>query len=139
MKRKELPQDKSALNGYTRELHYVKDEEGVYRTALSTGWEVKSSALNNAWDEINKEIEAARLSVINEVKSPIYYFMVKNLMNVSLLKSYTGFYKFQIRRHFNPKTFRKLSDKKLQKYAIVFNITVDELKNSIKKPTKHSD
>lgn len=49
-------------------------------------------------------------------------------MDVSILAGYTGFWKWQVKKHLNPSIFKELSDRKLQKYAEVFNVTVDELK-----------
>ena len=48
MKKEEVPQDKSALEKVTRELMYVKNSDGKYTTDLSTGWDVKKEALDNA-------------------------------------------------------------------------------------------
>lgn len=128
MKKDELPQDHSALENFTKELCYVQNEDGTYDTSLSKGWEVKKAALDNAWDDINEQVKQANLEVKNGIKSPIYYFMVKRLMNIQILSAYTGFMKFKIRRHFKPKKFNQLNDDILQKYASVFEIAVEELK-----------
>ena len=77
MKKQDIPQDKSVLEGYSRELYYVKGDDGKFTTGLSSGWEVKATALENEWDDINQQIEEARSSVANGIKSPIYYFMKK--------------------------------------------------------------
>jgi hypothetical protein len=129
MKKEELPQDESALKAMTRELLYVKDKEGKYTTGLSTGWEVKKAALDNAWDDIKERVEAARIAVKNGEKSPIYYFMELRLMDFPVLSGYTGFWNFTIKRHMKPSVFKGLSDKKLGVYAKAFDITVEELKN----------
>jgi hypothetical protein len=129
MKKEELPQDKSALAAMTRELMYVKDSEGKYTTDLSTGWEVKKAALDNAWDDIKERVEAARIAVKNGEKSPVYYFMELRLMDFPVLSGYTGFWTFTIKRHMKPAVFRSLSDKKLTIYAKAFEISVEELKN----------
>jgi hypothetical protein len=129
MKKEELPQDDSALKAMTRELLYVKDNEGKYTTGLSTGWDVKKDALDNAWDDIKERVEAARLAVKNGEKSPVYYFMELKLMDFPVLSGYTGFWSFTIKRHLKPNVFKSLSDKKLGIYAKAFDITVDELKN----------
>ena len=50
-------------------------------------------------------------------------------MDINILSSYTGFFKWQIKRHLKPAVFNKLSPKKINKYAEVFNVTVDELKS----------
>ena len=129
MKKEELPQDESALQNVTRELCYVKNEEGKYTTGLSTGWEVKKDALDNAWDDIKQRIEEARKAVKNNEKSPIYYFMELKLMDLQVLSGYTGFWKFTIKRHLKPSVFQSLNEKKLAIYAKAFDISVEELRN----------
>lgn len=129
MKKEEIPQDKSALEKYTRDMLYVKNSEGKYTTALSTGWEIKKVALDNAWDDINERVKMAATSVKTGEKSPIFYFMELRLMDLSLLSDYTGFWKFTIKRHIKPSIFSKLNTSQLSKYAKVFAISVDELKN----------
>lgn len=129
MKKEEVPQDPSALTGVTRDVCYVKDKDGKYTTDLSTGWEVKKQALDNAWEDINERVNTAAELVKKGERSPVYYFMEKNLMDVALLSSYTGFWKFNIKRHFKPSVFNNLNDEKLEKYAQAFNIKIEELKN----------
>ena len=127
MKKENLPQDKSALQNFTREVCYVKGEEG-YEKGLSTGWEVKSEALDAAWVAINKRIQNAANAVAKGEKSPILFFMELNLMDYQTLAGYTNFWKFTIKRHMNPGTFKKLGEKKLKIYAETFKISVDELR-----------
>jgi len=129
MKIEELPQDKSDIENCTRELCYAKNRDGKYETGLSTGWDVKKSALDNAWSDIENTVEEAKELVRQGKKSPVYYFMQLNLMDISLLSGYTGFWKFTIKRHLKPDLFKKLSNKKLQKYSDAFDISIDELKN----------
>lgn len=129
MKKEELPQDESALKSMTRELLYVKDEKGKYTTGLSTGWEVKKAALDNAWDDIKERVEEARKAVKNGEKSPVYYFMELRLMDLPVLSGYTGFWSFMIKRHMKPSVFKGLSDKKLSIYAKAFDVSLEELKN----------
>ena len=60
MKEKELPQDGSALaDKMTREVCYVKDENGNYIKKLSTGWDIKNEALDETWEAIDKQLEEA--------------------------------------------------------------------------------
>jgi len=129
MKKEELPQDKSALEVMTRELMYVKDADGKYTTGLSTGWEVKKDALDNAWDDIHERVEEAKKLVLDGEKSPIFYFMELRLMDFPILSGYTGFWKFNIKRHLKPTVFKNLSEKKLLVYAKAFEISLDELKS----------
>lgn len=129
MKKEDLPQEPGALSRLTRELCYVKNEEGKYETALSKGWDIKKEALDSAWVEVNDRVEEARKAVASGEKSPVYYFMELNLMDIGVLSGYTGFFSFFIKRHLKPSVFNGLSDKKLEKYAKAFDITVSELKN----------
>ncbi len=128
MKKEEIPQDNGALNKLTKELVYAVDSSGNYTTALSSGWEVKAKALDVAWEDIEKRIEAARQKVLNNEASPILYFIELRLMDIGIVSAYTGFWKWRIKRHLKPGIFRKLSADKLQKYAEAFNVTVQELK-----------
>lgn len=129
MKTSEIPQDESALKNFTDEVCYAKNADGKYETVLSKGWKIKKEALDAAWDDIEQQKKEA-LQMLKENKvSPTYYFMINNLMDISLLSQYTGFWKFQIKRHFKPAIFNKLSEKKLSKYAAVFKISIEELKS----------
>jgi len=129
MKKKDLPQDPSPLKDFTREVCYVKNNEGKYEADLSSGWSVKNEALDNAWDDIKQQVEEARKEILAGTKSPIYFYFIKQLMDFQVLSGYTGFWKFSIKKHMTPKGFKKLSEKKLAIYAKTFDITVDELKN----------
>lgn len=128
MKKEEIPQDDGALNKLTKEVVYAVDKDGNYTTELSTGWNVKSTALDVAWDDIAQRIENARQKVLKNLASPILYFMELRLMDIGIVAAYTGFWKWTIKRHLNPSVFKKLSEKKLQQYANAFNVSVEELK-----------
>ncbi|MCH2023715.1 MAG: hypothetical protein MK207_14665 [Saprospiraceae bacterium] len=129
MKKEDLPQDKSKLENFTREMCYVKNKKGEYEQVLSSGWDVKAEALEGAWEEVENRIEEAKKSVARGALSPIVYFMELNIMDMSTLAAYTGFWRISIKRHFKPKVFQKLSTKKLLIYAKAFKITIEELKN----------
>jgi len=125
MNKEELPQDKGVLV----DLCYVKNESGEYETQKSSGWEVKIAALDSAWDEVARRCEDARIEVADGRKSPIYYYMEKNLMDVQTLAAYVDFWQFTVKRHFKPSVFKSLSQDRLKKYAEVFEISIDELTN----------
>jgi hypothetical protein len=130
MKKTEVPQDESNLSkSNVKELIYATDENGNYTTALSTGWEPKTIALNNSLEVINERTAIAKQQFLDGEASPIPYFMELNRMDIGILASYVGMWKWRIKRHFKPKIFKGLNDKVLEKYAQVFNITISELKN----------
>ncbi len=128
MDKKDIPQDHSALVNYIKELCYAVGEDGQYTTANSTGWDVKTNALNVAWQDIEQRIIAAYNKVKNHEVSPILYFMELRLMDIGILSAYTGFWKWTIKRHLKPAVFIKLDNKILSKYALVFEIDVEDLK-----------
>ncbi len=128
MKKEDIPQDDGALNKLTKEVVYAVDSTGNYSTELSTGWEVKTTALDVAWQDIENRIEEARKKVLNNEASPILFFIELRLMDIGIVSAYTGFWKWTIKQHLKPAVFKKLSEKKLQKYAEAFNISVEELK-----------
>lgn len=129
MKKEETPQDLGALGKITKEVCYVVDESGNYTTGLSNGWEVKSKALDAAWDEIGDRVKAAMIKVRDGEASPVLYFMELKLMDVPILAAYTGFWQWQVKKHLKALPFSKLSAKALQKYADAFEVTVEDLKS----------
>ncbi len=127
MKKDEIPQDKSPLESMTPELYYVKNNNGSYGTALSTGWKVKNEALDDAWEMIHERVEDAKMAVTKGLKSPLFFHMEKNLMNLSLLSSYSGIPRIFVWLHMRPSVYKKLGARILCRYAKVFNIKPEEL------------
>lgn len=118
----------SSLGKITKEVCYATDSSGKYLTELSSGWDVKITALDVAWKDIQERTTKARSKVLSGEASPLLFFMEYRLMDMALLSGYTGYWRWQIKRHLKPEVFRKLSDKKLQKYAETFNVKVEDLK-----------
>ena len=119
----------SSLGRITKEVCYATDESGKYVKELSDGWDVKITALDAAWNDIEKRKTAAKEKVLNGEASPLLFFMERALMDIDILAGYTGFWKWQIKRHLKPGVFNTLSEKKLQRYASVFNVRIADLTN----------
>ena len=129
MKKSEVPQHKGNFGNIpTRELCYAVDENGEYTTELTSGWDPKSIALKNPLDDINERVANAKSRVLSLDTSPIEYYMELNKMDLSVLASYMGLWKWRVKRHFKVSNFNRLKSKTLQKYADVFNITIEELR-----------
>jgi len=126
MKKKDVPQDIGMTDG-VMEIIYAVNQEGRYELVQSAGWEPKKITLNQAWDVIIDEVN----DVIKQVKagklSPLAFHMAKNQMNISLLAKYVRINRLRIRRHLKPTIFKKLKPSILQKYAVIFGISTDEL------------
>lgn len=129
MKKEDIPQDKTHLTKFTREVVYAKNKDGHYEKLLSKGWDVKNDALDNAWEDLNELIKQAKEDVIDGKTSPIDYFMKLRIMEMDVLSAYTGIWQFFIKRHLKPDIFKKISQKTLTKYANTFDITIEELTN----------
>lgn len=131
MKKNEVPQDKSNLESANfKELCYAVDENGEYTTELSTGWSPKTIALNNAIEALNERISASKQRVKDHKVSPLEYYMELHKMDLPILASYVGIWKWRVKRHFKPAVFKNLNNKTLQKYADVFDITIEELQRT---------
>lgn len=130
MEKEKVPQDKGNLTqNNLKELLYATDENGNYTTTLSTGWEPKTIALSNSIADINERIAEAKQQVEAREVSPICYYMELNKMDLTILASYVGMWKWRVKRHFKPAVFAQLSNSILQKYAEAFEISIAELKN----------
>jgi hypothetical protein len=128
MKKENVPQDMGALGKITKEVCYDTDSSGKYTTELSSGWNVKAEALDVAWKDVEERIAKARQSVLNNEASPLLFFMEYRLMDLGILSDYTGYWKWQIKRHLKPEIFKKLSERRLKKYAEAFNVQVEDIK-----------
>lgn len=134
MKTTDVPQDDAnMLEGKLKEPCYAVDENGEYTTVKSVGWESKNIVMQQAWDNIHDHVETARQQVLGGKRSPLEYYIQKNLMTTKLVAQYTGLWQLCVKMHLNPKRFAKLKQTTLQKYADLFEVSVEELKNI---PTK---
>lgn len=127
MKKQDIPQDEGPLKDVTREVVYAKNDEGKYEKSLSKGWTVKADALDNAWSDINEKCEEAKKLVSDGKRSPIYYFMQRTLMDVTVLSGYVQMNRFAVKRHLKPSGFSKLSQEKLSRYAEAFDVHIEDL------------
>jgi len=130
MKLNEVPHDHSDFKSRSqlRKLVYATDESGDYTTVNSVGWDVENLATKQAWEEAEARIADMEAALIAGRISPVAYFMHKSLMELPVLARYMNKWKWQVKRHFKPDVFKRLSKKTLQRYAMVFGISVSELK-----------
>lgn len=129
MKAEDVPQDLKYADGYVvRDIAYAVDKDGKYTSVVSDGWDVKTDALDLAWDEINEKCEAIMKRIKEGTSSPLEYYAAKGLMDVGLLSTYTGISRWRIRRHFKPKNFNALDNATLAKYADALRMSVEQLK-----------
>jgi len=129
MEKDKVPQDEGITAGITREVQYAVDENGKYVKTLSKGWEPKNIVNELAWEDIQEMVDIADEKIKAGKASPIMHFMAKNQMDVTLLSDYAELPKWKVKRHLKAKCFKKLKQDQIEKYAKVFEISVEELVN----------
>lgn len=130
MKKHDVPQHQGNLSkNNIREVIYATDDNGNYTTALSSGWEPKTIALDRSLEDIDERAQQA-LDDYREGRSSILpYLMERHRMDLGILAGYVGMWQWRVKRHFKPENYRGLSDAKLSKYAQAFDLSLEELKN----------
>ena len=91
-------------------------------------WETKFDASGVVMAKHSQELETIRRQILDGELSPLAYHLHVNLFDAELLSSYTGIPKRRIKKHLTPDYFNQLDEDSLKKYAAVFEITIEELK-----------
>lgn len=127
----DIPQDDSKIFKGQRKVIYAT-QNGSYQTATSNGWDTETFATEQAVEELEQLANEALDAVKRGEKSPLFYLMYRNRFDLPSLAQATGFWQWQIKRHFKPQVFAKLSEKVLERYAEVFGIPLFNFKTSCK-------
>ena len=126
MELNDIPQDNSKIFRGQRKVGYAT-KDGNYQTATTNGWETEEFATEQAVEELNQLTAEALDAVKRGEKSPLFYYMYRYRFDLPSLAQATGFWQWQIKRHFKPSVFAKLSDKVLSRYVEVFGVAILEL------------
>ena len=126
MKAKDVPQEEW-IKGFGTRACYAEDENGKYVVVQSKGWEVEKIVNTQAHEVIKAKVREARQEVSHGKASPLRYYMEINQMDLSLLASNAGIWKWRVKRHLKPEIFNKLDRSTLEKYANAFRIDVEDL------------
>ena len=125
----DIPQDNSKIFRGQRKVVYAT-QDGNYQTATTNGWETEEFATAQAVEELNQLTAEALDAVKRGEKSPLFYYMYRYRFDLPSLAQATGFWQWQIKRHFKPSVFATLSDKVLERYAEVFGVAILELQQA---------
>lgn len=136
VKKTDVPQEKGLLAGQ-REVNYAVDNDGNYTLHASVGWDAKTVALKQAWEEIEEQLQEVLETIKAGKKSPLAYHMINNQMDETLLAQYSGIARWRVKRHLKPSVFRKLGTVTLQTYSTLFGISVNELQRVPDNPMPH--
>lgn len=125
---KQVPQDDISTYANNKKAIYATDENGEYQVVSSSGWEVEGEATLQALNALNTLAQDAYQAVSAGFKSPLYYHMYAQRMDVCVLAQSVGTFQWRVKRHLSPKIFNKLSDKWLNRYADALGLSVATLK-----------
>ena len=124
----EIPQDDSKIFRWQKKVIYAT-QNGHYKTGTTTGWDTEAFVTEQAVEEFNQLTNEALDAVKRGEKSPLFYYMYRYRFDLQTLAQTTGFWQWQIKRHFKPSVFAKLSNKVLGRYAEVFGVSMEEIKH----------
>ncbi|NRA83059.1 MAG: hypothetical protein HRU22_04560 [Gammaproteobacteria bacterium] len=120
--------DNSSTYQGQRKLLYAVDKDGHYEGVTSSGWEVEIFATQMAVDDLADQTREALTQTKAGSVSPLSYHMLNLRFDLTSLAQTTGFFQWQIKRHLRPAIFNKLSDSKLNQYAQVMKLSIEQLK-----------
>jgi hypothetical protein len=125
---KNVPQDESSVYEGEKKAIYATDEDGKVKVIGSSGWEAEETATLQAVEDLENKAKDAYCEVKRGEKSPLYYYMYALRMDLQLLAESTGFFKWTIKKDFDPNKFANIKDKRLEVYAEALGKTKDNLK-----------
>ncbi|MEI6436123.1 MAG: hypothetical protein WCP32_14855 [Bacteroidota bacterium] len=114
---------------YNRELFYHFDKEKGFTQAVDYQNPNNQIIIKQSWDAAQQRLNEIKQQVIAGKVSPIAYHMERILMEVPMLAAYMEISKWRVKRHFKPSVFKKLKSETIIRYAKVFDIPVEDLKN----------
>lgn len=120
-------------------VSYVANEEGDQELVASTFWQPVNIVNHQAWQEIEKQIEASKQKIDSGRVSCLHYYMTANQMDAPLLAKYTKQSRWIVRLHLLPFFFKRLGVKTLKTYADFFKVTPEDLRQGNLKPPIYND
>ena len=127
----------SAADGITdglKIISYVANNKGSQELVSGSMWDPVAIFNRQAWQVIEKQIEASKEKVASGKVSCLHYYMTANQMDTALLAKYTGQSRWLVRLHMVPFFFSRLRVGILEKYIEVFKISLNDLSPSTLKP-----
>lgn len=106
---------------------YATQENGEYTIVASTGWSVEEEVNKQALQELERLADNAYQLVLSKKYSPLYFHMYDRRMDLPTLAQSSGFFKWQVKRHFKPPIFAKISEKNLARYSNALGLAPDVL------------
>ncbi len=109
------------------ELLFDYNGDGTYTKRVGYNYLPDGDMLYyDVWKMFDERFESAKKMVQNGEKSPVWYHMEKNLLDLSNFSKIVGIASWRIKRHIKPKVFSKLNPSIYKKYADALDISVEE-------------
>lgn len=125
MKEKDLYID----NKSSEIILFAEKEDASYGAIKSGSYAVENylEVYYKLKEDLDKEL---REKLKNGNITPIYYYMLMQDMGPGDLAKRVGISQRKLRKHFRPEIFSKLDIAILQKYALIFGVTVEQMKEN---------
>ena len=130
MKKDKTPQQPHEMYEGESKGVYTVNAEGQYELSRTTGWDPETIVLTQALEEIDRLSQHALNKVQQGLSSPLEYHMYAQRMDIAMLAVAVGKYQWQVKRHFKPANFVKLSQQQIEAYAAVLGIDAIKLKKT---------
>jgi len=114
---------------------YVEKEDGRYGP-VQTGSYITANYLDDYFLKRKNLENDLKQQILRKEISPVKYYMVLEDLTVSELASRMKTWKWRIRKHLLPENFHSIPPSMLQRYASVFNVTVEDLIQPAKQPSE---
>ena len=123
-----VPQDESSTYANHKKAIYAADADGHVGVVASSGWEVEEAATKQTLTDLEESAKEAYALVKSGEMSPLYFHMYDVRMDLQVLSESTGFFKWTIKKDFNPQKYSNIKAKRLAIYAEAMGKTQEELK-----------
>ena len=123
-----VPQDDSSTYSNNKKAIYARDAQGNVGVVGSSGWEAEETVTKQALSDLQEHAQEAYEEVKLGRKSPLYFHMYNIRMDLQVLADSTGFFKWTIKKDFEPKKFENISEKRLAVYVDAMGISKEDLK-----------
>jgi len=122
--------EKKAQAENLTELLFTYEKDGNYGKRVGYDYVPDGEMLYyDVWKMFRERIEEARKDVLEGKRSPVWYHMEKNLIDLANFAKLVELPSWRVKRHLNPKVFSKLKPSTIQKYAEALDISMDEFIN----------
>ena len=124
MKKQQVPQDDSFLEGHQKAA-YAVDDQGKYTIVPSRGWEPERVATSMALEAQDRELRLAWEMVKARRASPLAYHMTRCQLTPGTLAEHMGMSSLRVRWHLRPFGSGMMSLRTALRYCACLDIPID--------------